>query len=47
LKEGIYKKNAAIIQKLIDVAKGGLLVLAEYALTGSLIRWKKEQHKVN
>ena len=37
IERGNIKKNAAIIQKLINKANGDLLILAEYALTGSLV----------
>lgn len=37
IERGNIQKNFAIIQKLIDDATGDLLVLAEYALTGSLV----------
>lgn len=37
IERGNIQKNAAVIQNLIDTATGDLLVLAEYALTGSLV----------
>ncbi|MCL2462458.1 MAG: hypothetical protein FWF44_07310 [Defluviitaleaceae bacterium] len=37
IERGNIKENAAVIQKLIGNAAGDLLVLAEYALTGSLV----------
>lgn len=37
IERGNIQKNAAIIQRLINNANGDLLILAEYALTGSLV----------
>ena len=37
IERGNISKNAGVIQNLIDSATGDLLVLAEYALTGSLV----------
>jgi predicted amidohydrolase len=37
IERGNIQKNVAIIQRLINTADGDLLILAEYALTGSLV----------
>lgn len=37
IERGNIQKNVAIIQRLMNNANGDLLILAEYALTGSLV----------
>ena len=37
IERGNIRENTTIIQRLINDATGDLLILAEYALTGSLV----------